>query len=204
MTGARQTWLRHRLAVLLIPLATVAVHQLRYVFAYGSGAGHELALDGDEYVTALLPGLGMLALAAAVLGTVALWRAARGHPAIARRVPSLPVLWAVATVVLLGGYLVQESLEVVLGSAHASIIGQAFADGGLWVLPAAVLVGLGWALAVRGSRAVLALALRRALRRRRRGTVVLAVPRGRNSSLRLDPGPLARRHASRAPPLVTS
>ena len=161
MTGARQTWVRHRLAVALMPLATVAVHQLRYVFAYGAGAGHQLVLDGDGYVTALLPGLGLLALAAAVL-------------------------------------------EVVLGSAHTSIIGQAFADGGLWILPAAVLVGFGWSLAVRGSRAVLALALRRALRRRRRGAVVLAVPRGRSSSLRVDPGPLARRLAGRAPPLVTS
>lgn len=200
-----------------MPLATVAVHQLRYVFAYGSGAGHELALSGDEYVGALLPGFALLALVAVGFGVLSLWRAvhrrrlrssrapSRSSSLSFRRVPSLPVLWAAATLLLLGGYLVQESLEVVLGSAHTSIVGQAFADGGWWVLPAAALVGLGWALAVRGTRAVLALALRRARRKRRRdGTVVLVPPRGRYSSFRLDLNPLARRLAGRAPPLVTS
>src|SRR5690242_7638236 len=138
MTGVRETWVRHRLAVLLIPVATVAVHQLRYLLAFGSGAGHQLALSGDDYVGALLPGLVLLVLAAVGFGLASLRRAARGQPpAPARRAPSLLVLWAAAATVLLAGYLVQESLEVMLGSAPATVLGQAFGHGGWWVLPAA-------------------------------------------------------------------
>jgi hypothetical protein len=53
----RSTRGRSWLAVLLMPLATALVHQLRYVLAYGPGAAHELAEQGDAYVHSFLPWL---------------------------------------------------------------------------------------------------------------------------------------------------
>jgi hypothetical protein len=168
MPGALTTLGRRRLAVLLLPVATVAVHELRYLLAYGPGAGRELIAQGDAYVESLLPGVVLLLAVCFGAGLVRVWRVAGGR-ASGGDAPRLSQwrLWAGASVALLAAYVGQEALEVLLGSAHVSVLTQAFGDGGWWAAPAALTVGLGWALLARGARAVLALAARRAARRHR-------------------------------------
>ena len=74
MHAARRGSPRQRFALLLMPVATVAVHQLRYLLAYGSHAGRALADQGDYYVESLTPVLGVL-VAIVALG----WQLARAR-----------------------------------------------------------------------------------------------------------------------------
>jgi hypothetical protein len=203
MLGALQTLGRRRLAILLLPVATVAVHQLRYLLAYGPDAGRVLIAQGDAYVESLIPGL-ILLLGVCVGGALLhLWRVARGcASARPARAVSVRQLWAFASIALLAAYLGQEALEVLLGSAHASFLAQAFGDGGWWAGPAALIVALGWALLARGARAVLEFAARRATRRRWPDDGPLALERPRRAAvLAPRPCPLSHRQAGRAPPL---
>jgi hypothetical protein len=202
----RRTRGRTGLAVLLMPLATALVHQLRYVLAYGPRAGHELAEQGDAYVHSLLPWL-MAVVLPLFFGALALAlaRSARGSAADPARPRRLPVLWTGAFIALLAGYVLQESLEVTLGSAHATVLSQAFGSGGWWAVPAAAIVAAAWVLVARGTHAVLAVAARVGSRPR---AVVLDRDRGRavlpKSTLRAPRAcPLSRRLAGRAPPVVS-
>ncbi len=189
-----------------MPVATLLVHQLRYVLAYGPRAGRELAEQGDAYVHSLVPWLAAVLpvfLGALVIQLAKLAVASRSDvPAAA---PRLKVLWPGAFVALLVGYLAQESLEVLLGSAHLTVLAQAFGDGGWWAVPSAAVVGLGWALLARGARAALrAVAERRAARLRqaaeRPGRSLGRCPTPPSRSPRSCP--LSRRLAGRAPPIV--
>jgi len=73
-----------------LPLAALAVHQLRYLLAYGGGAGRELAATGHGYLTSVVPWLLAGAALAAADGGRRLWRARapgphrRGAPSRAR------------------------------------------------------------------------------------------------------------------------
>jgi hypothetical protein len=211
MLGALHTLGRRRLSLLALPVATVAVHQLRYVLAYGSRAGHYLVAQGDAYVESMVPGLVLLLCVCAAMALLEVWRVARGRgrerAAKARAAVRLSVLWAGAAAALLLAYVGQETLEVLLGSAHVSVLVQAFGDGGWWAGPAAILVGLAWALLARGARAVLELAAGRARRSRRRWPEAgpLAMPPSRVVAVLAPPSsPLSRRLAGRGPPFRLS
>jgi hypothetical protein len=205
MLGGLKMLGRRRLAVLLLPVATVAVHQLRYLLAYGPHAGRELIAQGDSYVESLLPGMVLLLGVCLGAGLLQLWRVASGRAAASSARPvSLWRLWTIASIGLLAGYAGQEALEVLLGSTHASVLAQAFGDGGWWAAPAAVLVALGWSLLAHGARAVLKLAARRAASRRRdlRSSRGLGPMRPRRLVVLAPPAcPLSRRLAGRAPPV---
>jgi hypothetical protein len=205
MPGALKTLGRRRLAVLLLPAATVAVHQLRYLLAYGPNAGRQLIAQGDAYVESLLPGLVLLMAVCAAAGLLQLWRVSRGSGA-ARPAGHVRLwrLWAIASAALLAAYVGQEALEVMLGSARASVIAQAFGDGGWWAGPAALAIGLGWALLARGAKVVLALAARRAaIRRCSSRELAPALARSRRVAVLAPPScPLSRRLAGRAPPVA--
>jgi hypothetical protein len=87
-----------------MPVATVLVHQLRYLLAYGPRAGHELAEQGDAYVHSLLPWLVALVLPLFLGALVlALARSTRASRPDGTRPPRVPVLWAGALVALLAG-----------------------------------------------------------------------------------------------------
>jgi hypothetical protein len=204
MLGALHTLGRRRLSLLALPVATVAVHQLRYVLAYGPRAGHYLVAQGDAYVESMLPGLVLLLCVCAAMASLQVLRVARGKASAPSAGDArLPALWAGATAALLLAYVGQETLEVLLGSAHVSVLVQAFGDGGWWAGPAAILVGLAWALLARGVRAVLDLAEHGARLRRRRWPrdATLGHSRARGTAL-LAPRlrPLSRRLAGRGPP----
>jgi hypothetical protein len=197
---------RGAFAALMMPVATAAVHQLRYVVAYGGHAGRVLSRQGDGYVAPLIPWL--IGISALGLGGLLLLAArALCAPLSAKVWPRrrLTVLWAGATVVVLAGYLMQESLEVLLGDAHRALLPLAFGGGGWIVAPLSVAVGFLWALVARGAVEVLALARRRRAARARHPLLAVTGPAVRAAEYfqpRLSP--LARRLAGRAPPSAAS
>jgi uncharacterized protein len=179
-----------RRGALLLPVAAVAVHQLRYLLAFGGDAGALLAEQGHAYLHTLGP---WLALACSALFGAALGRAARAGEspepvAIAR-------LWALAAGALVVIYAGQELLEGMLEPGHPAGLAGVLGEGGWLALPSAVLVAAVLAVALRGAQRVLArLARHRA-----------ALPRPHQAAappqVFLRPlGPLASAAAGRAPP----
>jgi hypothetical protein len=134
-------------AVALLAAGSAAIHELRYVIGYGTGADHQLAVHGHGYLAFAVP----LAVGAAVLamGGV-LTRLARGGSA-PRSQASFRALWLGAAVALAVIYGLQESIE-----------GSGAIAGGGWIgLALAVPAGLLVALAIRGVHAAHALIPRR-------------------------------------------
>lgn len=125
---------RVRLASILA-VAAFALHQLRFLLAFGGSASAELGQEGHRYMSDLLPPLSVLVLAAVVATLI---RGTEGaSPArtpLARRV-------AVFAGALLAIYVGQELLEEVIASGHASAPAALVAGGGWIALPLALTVG---------------------------------------------------------------
>jgi hypothetical protein len=183
-----------------VPLAAIAVHQLRFFLAFGSSGGDELSATGHSYLHSLTPWI-VLLFALGVGGFLCrlglAWRAgaAGDHP---RR--SLIRLWLVASVALVLIYVGQEALEGLLASGHPDGLAGIFGNGGWWAIPASLAVGGALALLARGGRAAISFAAR--LGRRSRPA------RSRSARPLLAPAPVFIVHASplaccapgRAPP----
>jgi hypothetical protein len=196
----KRTWL-NRLAIGLMPAAALVVHELRYLLAYGGRADHQLAEQGHAYLSSVIP-WAMVGVALALGGfLVRLARAwsrreaeepARHHPLLA--------LWLATAVALLAVYAGQEFLEGLFATGHPTGLIGAFGGGGLWAIPAALVVGALIALALRGQEAAIAhiVRVRRRLRIPSAGrdlrwrSVLMFTARVR---------PLATSAAGRAPPL---
>ena len=177
----------------------MAVHDLRYLLAYGPGARQELVATGHSYLHELTPWVVLvlaLGLGALLLRLRDAWR--RGRPDHGRS-PRPLALWAVAAAGLLAIYAGQELLEGFLATGHPTGLAGIVGDGGWWAGPASVAVGGLLALLVWGAHRVVALVAR--ARRR-------PAPARRASRSRLRPhvvllraaSPLARVGAGRAPP----
>ena len=182
-----------------MPLAAMAVHQLRFFLAYGPSGGRELTATGHSYLHSLTPWIVLLCAAGAggFLRRLSLaWR--DGEVATAPR-RSVLRLWMVATVALVLIYIGQEALEGVLASGHAGGLAGILGGGGWWALPAAVAIGGALALLVHGGRAAIGLVARLARRR------VSARPTRRSRApipvFLLLASPLARCAPGRAPPV---
>jgi hypothetical protein len=204
---ARGRFSRAGLAVLLMPVATVLVHQLRYILTYGARAGRELTEQGDAYVHSLYPWF--VALLPLFLGVLVVQLARSATSPRAERnsaPPRLWILWAGGFAALLVGYVAQEGLEVILGSAHTDFFTQAFGAGGWCVLPIAAAVAFAWALLARGTQAALRAVAGRAYAWRAATSVGKPAKRHFPKAPALAPhgSPLARRLAGRAPPFVVS
>jgi hypothetical protein len=137
--------------IALIALGALAVHELRYLVAYGHDAGAALASQGHGYLSefgGLAVGLGLALLLGSVLGRAGLARAHRGaRPAFG------------STAALYGGAIVaafcaQESAEGLLFAGHADGLAAPVANGGWVALPLALLAGLLCALAARALESV--------------------------------------------------
>ena len=183
----------------LLAAGALGLHQLRYMLAFGGGAGHALRAQGHAYLgpvtAAVVSGL-ILALA------LGLQRLAAGTVAATTN-HRLVRLWSAASASLLAIYAAQESIEGVLAPGHPAGAAALTANGGWVALPLAAALGLLIALALRAARAaahtVAAIARRLAPRR----ALAKAPPR----LLRLAPAPTPRRRpvlaaaaAGRAPP----
>ena len=184
---------------LVLPGAVLAVHQLRYLLAYGSHAAAELSEHGDRYVTSATVVAGALvaiSLGFGVLRLVAIWRG-RAHVEIVRA--PLWLLWLGLTVVLLAGFCALEGLEMLFEPHRAAAIAEVFGSGGWWALPAAAFIAVLMALLVHGGRALMVVAARR--RCVGRATVSSARHRALHRAV-LPYRPMASCAAGRAPPVT--
>jgi hypothetical protein len=185
----------------LLPLAALAVHQLRYALAFGAEAPQRLADQGHAY-------LGSVEALAVVLCAVAgggfLTRLAgawcgRAEPG-SRRL-GLVRLWLVSAVALTTVYAGQELLEGFLVAGHPPGVEGVLGHGGWLALPLSLAIGGVVALLLRGAQAVLAYVRRVAALRR--------APQAPAPGARVRPAavvlrrrdPLAGAAAGRAPPV---
>ncbi len=122
----------------LIALAALAVHQLRYLLAYGSDSGRQLSEQGHAYLLQALPLL--IGFAAATLAAGLVRAALRSRPG---RSPIAPLhrrlaLYAAAVATV---FVVQETLEGAVFAGHAAGLAAALGSGGWIALPLAVVLG---------------------------------------------------------------
>jgi hypothetical protein len=192
MGSAMRSAHRLRLAALLA-LGAFALHQLRYLIASPA----ELVEHSHGYLTGLLPGIAVLVLAAALATLI---RGTEG--ASSERAPLVPRI-ALFSSALLTVYFGQESLEGLLGPAHAPGLAAGLVHGGWIALPLAIVIGGLAAIIARAleavERAIAVVHVESRLRRRPpavRGRA-LAAP-----GMQLASTPLAFGLARRPPPQV--
>ena len=185
--------------MLALPGAVLAVHELRYVLAYGSHAAAQLSAHGDHYVasaTVVAGALVAISIGVAAVRLVAIWRG-RVRVEIVRA--PLWVLWLGLVLVLFAGFCALEALELVFEphrvAAGAAILGS----GGWWAVPAAAVVAAVMALLVHGGRALLGAAARR--RVVGQPTVLSVAHRAFHCDIRPHQ-PMATCAAGRAPPVA--
>lgn len=141
--------------VALVPAAAFAVHQLRYVLAFGSHAGVELQRQGHAYLHSVVPWIVLTCGLAAGGFLRALGRAWGGECSPARYAVSLTGLWLTCSVCLLTIYVGQELLEGLLATGHPAGLAGVFGYGGWWSIPAAACIGLVLAAIFHSARWVL-------------------------------------------------
>jgi hypothetical protein len=133
-------------AAALIAAGWWAVHQLRYLLAYGAGAGDALGRQGHAYLGPVLPALCVL-LALAFARVVV--RATAAPAGRSRRSQRLLVLWPVCAATLVALYVVQESAEGLLAAGHPGGLAGILGHGGWIAVPLAIVAGLAVAAALR-------------------------------------------------------
>lgn len=199
--GVRSRLAGHASVALLAP-AAFAVHQLRYMLAFGGHAGIELQRTGHSYLHSVVPWL-VLLTALAVGGFLrALGRAFAGQTSPARFTLSLAAMWLACSVALVAIFACQEFLEGLFAAGHPAGLVGIFGYGGWWSIPAAVCVGLVLAAVLHGARWL----VREVARRRARPYLVGLgpVPRvGRpRDAVLVRPTPLVSGWSGRGPPTV--
>ena len=162
--------------VALVPAGALAVHQLRYWLAFGSGAGSELTRQGHSYLHSVVPWIVLLIAVSVGVFLRALGRALGGHGSVPRYTLSFTALWLLCAACLVGIYVCQEFLEGLFATGHPGGLVGIFGYGGWWSVPAALAVGLVLAAIFHGAGWVLReLALRSGrgatVRRRRAGVL---------------------------------
>jgi hypothetical protein len=183
----------------LLPLAALAVHQLRYGLAFGAQAPERLAAEGHSYlgsVEALAVVLCAVALGSFLTRLAGAWCGDRSDAAPRH---GLLKLWVAAALVLVAIYTGQELLEGMLSAGHPPGVEGVLGHGGWLMAPLSLAIGGLLALLLRGAQAVLAYVRR--VRAARPVSVVATAPR-------LRPALVARRRrtvlagsaAGRAPP----
>ena len=151
----RRSVFRGLTQVALLPPAAFAVHELRYVLAFGGGAGAELQRTGHSYLHSVVPWLVVL-IALLVGGFLrALGRAFSGQRSVARYSISFAGLWLACSACLVAIFASQEFLEGLFATGHPGGLAGIFGYGGWWSVPAAVCVGLVLAAVFHGARWVL-------------------------------------------------
>jgi hypothetical protein len=183
----------------LVPAAALAVHQLRYLLAFGGSAGTALAREGHSYLHSLVPWI-MALIGVAVGGfLLSVGRALAGQTSARRYTISITALWAICLACLLAMYVSQEFLEGLFAVGHPAGVAGIFGYGGWWAVPAAVCVGLVLATVLHGARWVLCEVVLRHTRPRARRSR----PKGqrRTYGIALAPlSPLAAGCCGRGPP----
>jgi hypothetical protein len=187
--------------VALLPPAAFAVHQLRYVLAFGTHAGLELQRQGHSYLHSLVPWIVVLIALVAGGFLRSLGKAFAGHTSLSRFTLSFSALWLVCSAALVAIYVSQELLEGFVATGHPAGLVGVFGYGGWWSIPVALCVGLVLAAVFHGARWVLeTIARRHDARRVVRNDAVTAIRPTRDALLpRL--APLVGGWSDRGPPL---
>ena len=156
MTAATALRRRTRLApVALLPLAAFAVHQLRYMLAFGWNDGAELRMTGHSYLHSVVPWLVLLLALVAGGFLRAIGRALAGQRTLPRYAVSLTGLWLLCSIALVAIFACQELLEGLFATGHPAGLAGIFGYGGWWAVPAALCVGLVLACVFHGALWVL-------------------------------------------------
>ncbi|MFI5027052.1 MAG: hypothetical protein ACHQCI_09940 [Solirubrobacterales bacterium] len=142
MRSAMRTAHRARLAAILA-LGAFAVHQLRYLIAFGSSSSEELARQGHGYMAAWLPILGVFTISA-LLGTLI-----RGRFGARLAQASLSRRAAIFAAALLAIFVTQESLEGVVAAGHPGGVAAVLGYDGWLAIPLAAAIGFVAALLAR-------------------------------------------------------
>jgi hypothetical protein len=137
-------------------VAAFAVHQLRFLLAFGSGAGAELNETGHSYLHSVVPWIMLLVGVSVGAFLWSLGQAASGKRSASRRGLSFVALWLVCASCLLAIYCTQEFLEGLFATGHPTGLAGIFGLGGLWSVPSAIGVGLVLATLMYGARWTLA------------------------------------------------
>ena len=142
MRAHRRTVIGVAARACLVPAGALAVHQLRYMLAFGLSASSVLARQGHSYLHSVVPWV-VLALGAALGAFLcAVGRAMGGRRSLSRYTLSLTALWTLCSIALLSIYVAQEFLEGLMISGHPAGLAGIFGYGGWWAVPVAVCVGL--------------------------------------------------------------
>lgn len=186
--------------IALLPPAAFAVHQLRYMLAFGAKAGIELQRTGHSYLHSVVPWL--VLLVALVVGSFlrALGRAFEGQTSWPRYTMSLAALWLACSAALVAIFASQEFLEGLFVTGHPAGLAGVFGYGGWWAIPAALCIGLVLATLLHGARWIVGEVAKRRARRQPAWTrPALVVPRPRDAVV-LALSPLAGGWSGRGPP----
>jgi hypothetical protein len=189
-------------AASLLSLGALAVHELRYVLAYGDRAGEALASQGHAYLSDLGGALVTLVLAT-VLATVlagVLAPAARrpGHAGSSFR--RMTVLYGLALAAI---FCAQEVTEGAVAAGHPAGLAAVIAHGGWVALPLALAAGAVCSLVCLALQGVeLALAAGAPSRPARARAPALIEPHAAPARLPLASLNLAFGFARRPPPLL--
>jgi hypothetical protein len=152
----RRRAIRYGLArAAVVPIAAFAVHQLRYLLAFGAGAGAELQRQGHSYLHSVVPWLVLAIALSAGAFLSSLGRALSGQTTVPRYGLSLIGLWLTCGASLLAIYTCQEFLEGLFATGHPAGVAGVFGYGGWWAIPAALCVGLVVAALLHGARWIL-------------------------------------------------
>lgn len=156
MSRSRRPWTFVAVGrVALLPPAAFAVHQLRYMLAYGGHAGVMLERTGHSYLHSVVPWI--MLVVTLVLGgfLVALGKAFAGHNTAARYTRSLLGMWLACTACLIAIFSGQEFLEGLFAIGHPAGLAGIFGYGGWWAIPVAAVIGLLLAAIMHGALWVL-------------------------------------------------
>jgi hypothetical protein len=186
--------------VALLPPAAFAVHQLRYVLAFGAGAGLELQRTGHSYLHSVVPWIVLLIALVAGGFLYALGRAFAGQTSGPRFSLSFSTLWLTCSATLVAIYAGQELLEGFIATGHPAGLVGVFGYGGWWSIPVAACVGLVLAAVFHGARWVLEEVAQRYARVRSRPAVRAASTRRPCDVLVPRLAPLAEGWSDRGPP----
>ena len=194
MESALRTIHRIRLASILA-VGAFALHQLRYLIAFGGSSSTELAQEGHRYMSALLPPVSVLVLAAIVATLI------RGTEGASPSRPPLARRSAIFAAALLAVFVGQELFEGLLATGSPAGLGGVFAGGGWIALPLALGIGTLAALLVRALEGVeRAIAVMHAERRARPRPPAVSGRALSARAIRLAGVPLAFGLARRPPP----
>src|SRR5437879_4320423 len=116
-------------AVALLGVGALAVHQLRYLLAYGHSSSDALALQGHAYLVVVAPVVGMLVMLAAIELLIRVATARKTSSGEAG-LPSPLRLWMLTSACLAVIYSVQEFLEGAAEAGHPGGLAGVFGHGG--------------------------------------------------------------------------